>query len=459
MKLDAAPSHWFAAADHPYVPAEPLRGERTFDVCVVGGGITGLSTAYHLKSLAPDLRVAVLEAQVVGFGASGRNAGQLIVHFGGGDLLSQVRKFGAANVGAAWTYVHQGIEFIRGLQTTEDLQFDFQETGYLQVSLEVDGGKELERYRRFLEAIGQLSGMSDVPAEQMKQEFDCPYFGDALFDPRGGQFNPLKLVRGLRTSAERRGAKIFENSAVTAIEAGKTEIVVKTASGVVRCAKLVLATNAYTHLLAGVRRLAIHRTQNPLMVYAGVTEPLTAEQWAAVRWPRRCGVNVISDLFFSFAPTSDGRVLYVIGYYVGAPRGETLGPDVSAGFERDGPGLLASFFPALGGVRTSQTWGGPISATADFIPQVGVTRDPRIAYAVGCWGHGMPIGARNGRTLAELSLERRTESTEAWFVERKKSLWPAAGLAPLISGQAVELRRQSYRRIARAMRPPLKFSA
>lgn len=459
MNLDAGPSHWFAAADKPYAPAEPLRGERSFDVCVIGGGVTGLSTAYHLKRLAPDCDVAVLEAQVVGFGASGRNAGQLIVHFGGGDLLSQVRKFGAANVGAAWSYVQQGLEFIRDLQTTEDLRFDFQETGYLQTSLEVDGGRELERYRRFLDAIGQLLAMSDVSAGQMKQEFDCPYFGEALFDPRGGQFNPLKLVRGLRAAAEKWGGEIFENSAVTTIEAGKTDILVKTATGAVRCAKLVLATNAYTHLLPGVRRLAIHRMQNPLMVYAGVTEPLTPEQWAAVRWPRRCGVNVVSDLFFSFAPTSDGRVLYVIGYYAGAPRGETLGPDVSADFERDGPSLLASFFPALSGVRTSRSWGGPISATADFIPQVGVTSDPRIAYAVGCWGHGMPIGARNGRTLAELSLDRRTESTDAWFVERKKSLWPAAGLAPLVSAGAVELRRQAYQRIAKAMKPPLKFSA
>jgi glycine/D-amino acid oxidase-like deaminating enzyme len=436
-----------------------LCGARCFDICVIGGGVTGLSTAYHLKRLAPELRVAVLEAQVVGFGASGRNAGQLIVHFGGGDLLAQVRKFGAANVGAAWTYVQQGVEFIRDLQMAEGLRFDFQEIGYLQASLEVDGGKELERYRGFLEAIGQLSGMSDVTAEQMKHEFDGPYFGDALFDPRGGQFNPLKLVRGLRAAAETRGAEIFENSPVTGIEAGKTEILVKTHSGLVRCAKLVLATNAYTHRLPGLRRLAIHRLQNPLMVYAGVTEPLTPDQWSAVRWPRRCGVNVVSDLFFSFAPTSDGRVLYVIGYYAAAPRGAALGPDVSVDFERDGPGLLASFFPALREVRTSRTWGGPISATADFIPQVGVTGDPRIAYAVGCWGHGMPIGARNGRTLAELSLERRTESTEAWFVQRKKSLWPAAGLAPLVSAGAVELRRQAYQRIAKAMTPPLTFSA
>jgi glycine/D-amino acid oxidase-like deaminating enzyme len=221
----------------------------------------------------------------------------------------------------------------------------------------------------------------------------------------------------------------------------------------------VLATNAFTHQLHGLNRLKAARQQNPMIVHASVTEPLRDEHWSAVGWSKRFGVNVVSDLFYSFAPTSDGRLVYVGGYYLESPERNELGPEVSLPFKVEGHAHLESFFPALKGLQTTQTWGGPISTTLDFIPHVGEMADSRVAYGVGCWGHGMPLGARNGRTLAELALGRRTESTQMWFVNRRPDLWPSRFLATYGTRRVAQLRRITNRRIGSAMVPPLQFGA
>jgi glycine/D-amino acid oxidase-like deaminating enzyme len=289
----------------------------------------------------------------------------------------------------------------------------------------------------------------------MAEEVEAPHFGAAVFDPRGGQFNPLELVRGLKAAAERRGARVFEHSPATHIDMAAPSIVVHTGCGAIRCDKLVLASNGYTHTLEGLQSTEVPRLQAPLMVHASVTEPLSTGQWQALRWKRRCGINVMSELFYSFAPTADGRLLYVGGYYVHVPTGRALGAEVSRAFQRDGAQQLQAFFPPLSGLRTAQGWGGPISITLDGIPRLGVTKDPRILFACGCWGHGMPMGMRNGQTLAELALERRTAGTEMWFVRREKPLLPPSGLTTLAAKGMSALHRTAMRRVARRMQPPL----
>ncbi|HEY2032193.1 MAG TPA: FAD-binding oxidoreductase [Rhizomicrobium sp.] len=449
-------SHWFETADS-YMPERPLKGDIQVDVCVVGGGINGLSSAYHLRKIDPTIEVALLEAEVAGFGASGRNAGQLIVAFGHGDFGQQIRHYGAENMGTAWRYVHEGIRMIEALLTEESIDCDYAPTGYLQTSLRVEGEKKLRAYMAFIKKIGQVDYMTYVSGADMASEFDSPYLGAALLDPRGGMFNPLKLMRGIKRAAIQRGARIFENSPVARIERTPRSIILKTGGGSVRCEKLILATNAYTHTLDGLDGIDNVRMQSPLLVHGNVTEPLTPSQWEGVRWPRRCGVNLMSDIFYSFAPTRDGRILYVGGYYANSPPHKALSPEISWRFQAEGHHHLGQFFPALKDVRTVQSWGGPISTTADFIPHVGFASDPRIVYACGCWGHGIPIGTHNGRTLAELTLGLKTQSTETWFVRRKTRLWPGRSLASFVSNKVVSMRQSSSTKIGRKMKPPLNF--
>lgn len=447
-------SFWFNTAG-PYQPCEPLGGDIHADVCIVGGGIAGVSAAYHLCKLEPSVRVVLLEAEVVGYGASGRNAGQLIVQFGGGSLANLVRKYGAANIGEAYRYVHEGIQLIADLSAAEGFSCDFAATGYLKASLAVEGDREIELHHRLFDMMGQASHFTRLSAAEVAGEFRSPYLGSALFDSRGGQFNPLKLVRGVRDSALRRGAEIYENSPVSRIDLEGPDVLLHTGCGSVRAKKVILATNAYSHQLSGVSKIGMGRIQTPLMVKGIVTEPLSDEQWLNAGWPRKSGVNVLSALFYSFAPTVDGRILYVGGYYTSAPNGRSLAPEIEPRLKD--PDHLAAFFPALKGVKVAQTWGGPISATADWLPHVGASRDPRLFYASGCWGHGMAVNTQNGRTLAELVLGRSSARTEAFFVKRPKVAWPSRTLASLLATSIIHKRRRSHRKIGGQLDPKLRF--
>ncbi|TPK60909.1 FAD-binding oxidoreductase [Mesorhizobium sp. B2-4-15] len=454
--LNRSRSHWWNTSDS-YQPATPLIGHVDVDVCIVGGGINGVSTAYHLKKLDPSVDVALLEAEVVGFGASGRNAGQIIMKFGGTSPERLVGSHGADRGREAWDYVHRGIAFIEDVRDEEGIACDYTNTGTLNVCLRVEGDGRIDEAMRLMERMGQSQYVSYVEREQVEQELGSNQFGAAYHESRGGQFNPLKLVRGLKSAAERRGVWVYENSPVASIDTTGKLITLQTGLGVIRCKRLVLATNAFTHLLPSAKELGLAREQTPLMVKGVITEPLTPQQWEQLGWPRRSGVNIHSDLFYSFAPTADGRMLYVGGYYTSAPWDRNLAPEVDMRLKRAGPDHLAAFFPALSGVEVAQTWGGPISITPDWIPHVGEASDPRILYACGCWGNGMPCGAQNGRTLAELALGMRTENTDVWFVTRKKQKWPSRILAAFLANGVIRKRHVASRRIGGRMNPPLRF--
>ena len=228
--------------------------------------------------------------------------------------------------------------------------------------------------------------------------------------------------------------------------------------GRVACDRLVLATNAYSHLLAGARQAGLSRRQIPLIVKGTITEPISASDWSAKGWKRRCGVNVVSDLFYSFAPTADGRILHVGGYYATLPANRKFVPEAEWRLKGEGADHLGAFFPKLANLKTAHTWGGPISLTPDWIPHVGRASDPRVVFAFGCWGHGMGLGMHNGVTLAELTLERKTDGTELWFVTRKKADWPPKPITTFITNQVVASGRKRARAIGATLTPEVTFS-
>lgn len=454
--LHRSRSYWFHSAE-PYVPSAPLEGARDVDVCVVGGGVTGLSTAYHLKEMDPNVSVALLESEVVGFGASGRNAGQLIIAFGDSDFKAQMRRHGAEKLREAYAYVQEGISTIEALIEEHDIDCDYEQTGYFEMGLRAEGSGTLDEYVAFCRKIGQDAFLEQMSEAEVARSFRSPHFGRAVFDRRGGQFNPLKYLRALKLVTERSGAQVHENSPVVCIEREPSCIRLHTGRGTLRCQKLVVATNAYSHLLPGLDDLGMVRSQSPVFVYANVTEPLSKSHCRALNWPRRAGVNLMSKLFYSFAPTRDGRLLYVGGYYAKVPQGNEMSLDISGEFLREGPRHLASFFPALVDLRTAQSWGGPISTTRDFVPHLGLLADDRIGYANGCWGHGMPLGTRNGRTLAALMLDRQATDAQSWLVTRNKINWPSRMIvSPVVRGLGASM-RHDIRKLGRRMQPRLDF--
>ncbi|MDG4886840.1 FAD-dependent oxidoreductase [Mesorhizobium sp. WSM4887] len=439
-----SPSFWFDL-NGPASSEPDLQGDVRADVCVIGGGVSGLSAAYHLTRKSPGLSVITLEALTVGSGASGRNAGQLIVSFGGGDLGAQVRRYGAENIGLALDYINCGILGMEKAAEVENFDYDYAPSGYLKTALRVEGDSELERYKSLYDQLGHGAHFTYLNQSQVDSELHSPLLGGALFDPRGGQFNPLKFVRGLKDSVLRGGGQIYEMSPALTIDATGPRIVLKTARGTVTCEKLIVATNGFSHLLGGIDSLGLKRGQLPLIVRAAVTEPLLKEDWLIAGWPRRSGVNVLSQLFYSFAPTPDGRLLWVGGYNTYAPHPRAPLPEHYPELRQDH--ILRAFFPRLSHVLTARVWGGPISITADWAPHVGFARDKRITYAWGCWGHGMAIGFRNGRTLAELTLSPDAEAGQLWFVRRAKRRWPPI-LGAVVAQKVIQDRRRGNRKIA-----------
>jgi glycine/D-amino acid oxidase-like deaminating enzyme len=245
-------SHWFDTSSG-YIPSEPLKGDFNIDFCVIGGGISGLSSAYYLKKLDPQSNAAVVKAEVVGFGASGRNAGQLLGSVGRGDALETlVRRYGAENLGAPWNYPYEGVQLIERLQAEEGIDCDYAPTGTMKVSPRTEGERVFDKHSALLERMGQASIYQYVDEKQGQSEVITPHFGAALCDPRGGQFNRLKLVRGVKEAAERRGAKVFENSPVAFVQQDARGILVHCGTGSIKCQKLVVASNAYTYLIEGL---------------------------------------------------------------------------------------------------------------------------------------------------------------------------------------------------------------
>lgn len=260
----------------------------------------------------------------------------------------------------------------------------------------------------------------------------------ALFAPRAATVHPAKLAAGLARVAEGKGVRILENSAVVAIEPEGSDLSLSTRNGALRAARAVLATNAYSHLLAP--RLA--RRFLPLYDYVVASEPLTAAQRASIRWRGREGVTDCRNFFNYSRLTADYRVVWGSSeavYYRGNGVGPEFdhAPEVYAALEAS----FSRFFPDLDGVRFPYRWGGPIAATTRFTPFFGALHSGRLLYGLGYTGHGVGTTRVAGKLLAHLALEKRSELAELALVRKPPFPYPPE-----------PLRRWAVGRVTRALR-------
>lgn len=260
----------------------------------------------------------------------------------------------------------------------------------------------------------------------------------ALFAPKAATVHPAKLAAGLARVAEGKGVRILEHAAVASIEREGTGVRLATAGGALRAPRAVLATNAYSHLLAP--RLA--QRFLPLYDYVIASEPLSPSQKAAIRWRGREGVTDCRSFFNYSRLTADDRVVWGSSeavYYRGNGVGPQYdhAPQVYTALEAS----FARFFPALGEVRFPYRWGGPIAATTRFTPFFGALLSGRLLYGLGYTGHGVGTTRVAGRLLAHLALERRSELAELALVRKAPFPYPPE-----------PLRRWSIEAVTRALR-------
>jgi len=389
----------------------PLAENISVDVAIIGAGYTGLSTAFHLKTAAPSLDVAVLESDGIGSGASGRNGGFVMTLFGASAGLMKLLH-GGARVREAHAFMQRCISELEAFIAAHDVDCDYTRSGFLKVATSPRYAARIRDEIAMFEKLG-IGGHRWLDRGELAQRVRSPTFLGGCVETGSGLLNPRKWVDALATLAVASGARIYERSPVTDVRriGGKFRVL---CNGVaVRADKVVFATNGYTQRIPGMGS-----KQLPACVFIVVTAPLTAEQRASIGWDGREGIEDGRNFMHFYRLTPDNRLLMGGGPGF-VPYGGRLPQDASPAAWQHLEQFIGATFPALRGIPIDHRWGGAFSVTLDSTPQIGTLYGGAAAYSVGCTGHGVAMTHMNGRILRDLVLGQRTELTEMWFVNRR----------------------------------------
>ncbi len=375
---------YYAASSHAQPEYPMLAGEVKVDVCVVGGGFSGLNTAIELAERG--ISVALLEARKIAWGASGRNGGQLIRGVGHGvQRFSKV--IGDDGVRQLKLMGFEAVEIVR--QRIEKYQLDCDLTwGYCDLANKPREFEGLTKDVEELRSLGYRHALELIQSQDIRSVIDSDNYAGGLLDMGSGHLNPLNLALGEAGVAQSLGVQLFEHSAVTRLEHGP-QIKVHTARGLVRASTLVLACNAYLNDLDPTLSGKIL----PAGSYIIATEPL-GEDLARQLLPRNtamCDQRVALDYF---RLSADRRLLFggACHYSGRDPR------DISAYMQ---PKML-KVFPQLKNVKIDFQWGGMIGIGANRLPQIGrLQQHPNVFYAQAYSGHGLNATHLAGKLLGE----------------------------------------------------------
>jgi glycine/D-amino acid oxidase-like deaminating enzyme len=432
MTTKITPSYWLSLS--PDKPQPALRRDVNVDIAICGGGYTGLWTAIFLKQADAALRIAVLERDYVGFGASGRNGGfaMPLVHR---SLTDLARTVGDDDARALHQASVAAVHSLRAFVETEGIDCDLMPNGMLVVS---NGPEQDARIEDELATAARLGvgGMTRLDRAAVQAEIHSETLRCGLAEDACLLVNPAKLVRGLRAMAVRLGVEIFEGTPVAAVEQGNG-VTIKTSGGTVSAERALLAANGYSTGFPELRRFLL-----PFYSYIILTRRLKPEEWDKIGWKKRQGVEDRRSFLHYPRPTIDGRILWGgrdAGYHPDGPKPE---------YDRDArifKRLEETFrwtFPQLGDMIFEYQWGGPIAVTARFIPASGWLDGRRIAYGFGYNGHGVAGSHLNGQILRDLMLDRKSELTELALVKRKPIAFPPALIRdPLVRSSVRALQR------------------
>lgn len=372
---------WYAASANP-APSRPrLEGEVSTDVCVVGGGFTGLSAALHLAERGYD--VVLLEAERIGWGASGRNGGQICTGFSKG-MEPIEEKLGMEAARACWEVAEEAKTLIRERVERHDIDCGLK-WGYLHAATKPSRMEELKRDQESLARYG-CEDTKLLDRFALMERLKSPAYHGALWEGGAGHFHPLNYALGLAEAAEAAGVRIFERSPVERVATGPHPAAYS-AEGTVRAKHMVLAGNAY---LGAVSR-PLYRRIMPVASYVLATEPL-GENGANATLP---GDDAVSDTNFIvdyFRLSEDRRMLFG-----GRASYSQIRPRDLFAFMRP---RLVKIFPQLADARLDYCWEGNIGITVDRMPDIG-RLDGEVWYAQGYSGHGVALAGMYGKLIAE----------------------------------------------------------
>jgi glycine/D-amino acid oxidase-like deaminating enzyme len=420
-----AVSYWLDAS--PAGPRRPpLRGDSASDVAIVGAGFTGLWTAIALTETDPSLRVVVLEAASVGFGASGRNGGFCMASLTHG-LANGLRHF----PDEVAILEREGVDNLRALVAftrEHGIDCDLEETGDLTVADEPYQVDELREWVDVAAAWGEELVFLDRDAVQA--EVHSPLWQAGVHSPPGRAVlvDPAKLVRGLARVCEERGVVIHEDTKVRGVERLAGRVRVSTVDDATVVADhVVVATSAYSGWLGRLSSLFV-----PVYDYVLVSDPLTPEQRESVGWKRRQGMSDASNQFHYFRLTADDRILWG-GYDAIYYPNNGVGPAFDrrpATFDRL-DGQFRRAFPQLADLAFPYRWGGAIDTTSRFTVTFGQALGGRLTYALGYTGLGVGASRWAGGVVRDFVLRPDSELLRLRFVRSRPFPFPPEPLRSL----------------------------
>lgn len=378
------PSLW-ADVTPARTPAPPLSDSAEADVVVIGGGLSGLSIAYHLS--ARGTQVLLLEGAEVGWGASGRSNGQVIPTLSGVEPDAIVKRQGETGERFV-SLVAQSAEALFRFAESEDIACEAEQTGWLQPAHSAGRMRLSESRVRAWRRFGGAAELLDRAS--MASMIGSNFWHGGMFNPTGGHINPLALVRGLAAACERKGVRIHECTTVTGYRRENDGWRISTAGGSVRARAVALATNAYTDVLAPSLDLRIAHSIVPLLSWQMATPPLDDELRGQLLRGRQAVSDTRADLRF-FRYDAGNRLVTggsVLGSHDAARR-------VAAHVSR----RMAEAFPDLAGTPFTHVWSGRIGITRDRQPHIH-RLGPDFWSWVGCNGRGVALALALGRELA-----------------------------------------------------------
>jgi glycine/D-amino acid oxidase-like deaminating enzyme len=417
---DADPyPYWYDDADEPDSNPTLVRTE-SCDLCIVGGGYTGLWTAIIAKERDPSRDVILIDAHEVGSAASGRNGGFMDSSLTHGVANAQQRFPNEVNV-----LEELGLQNLNEIESAirrYNIDCDYERTGAIDVATSSHPASYLAELRddyQQLRSLGQSVEWLDQ--ETLRGQVHSPTYSGGLWrKDRAALVDPARLAWGLKTAAESLGVRIYEDSKAISIEKDGVGVLVDTPLGRVRAGKVALGTNAFKPLL---KRLGHYIA--PVYDYCLVTEPLTPAQLASIGWQNRQGVSDIPNQFHYYRLTADNRILwggYDAMYYF---RGK-MNTELES--RPESWALLSQHFfqtfPQLEGVRFSHAWGGAIDTCTRFSVFWGRAMGGRVAYALGYTGLGTASTRFGAEVMLDLLDGRRSKATATKFVQDKPLPFP-----------------------------------
>ena len=416
----AGVSYWLETCGDDLTPRASLDGSREVDVAILGAGLTGLWTAWYLRRRDPSLRVLLVEREIAGFGASGRNGAWCAPDFNiSMAKLAKLHGEDAARRMQQATY--DAVEETGRATAEAGVDAGFHRGGSIRVARGPQGVPALEHSYAEYERFGFADRYRLVDGRELSDRIRISRAVKALVGNETAVIHPGRYVRGLARAVERAGATIVEQTPVTGFRprdaSGRATL--ETPRGEVRASAIVLAGEAYLTQLP-----ALHRQLVPLYSLIVLTEPLTDAQWAAIGWEGRETVASTRLSIDYLSRTEDGRILFGGR---GAPY--RFGSPIKPEYDRHGPtherlrGFVRSWFPVLRDVRFTHAWGGPLGMARDWHPTVAFDRASGIATARGYVGHGVAATNLSGRVLTDLITERPSELTTLPLVNHHSRSW------------------------------------